>query len=386
MGKIDDLIKELCPDRVKYVKLGDYCSVTIGEFIHKDNQTEKGKYPVYNGGTSYTGFYDRFNNTANKVIMSARGANAGYVNLIRVDYWAGNSCYSINPLEDEILLLDFIYYHLKLKREYLLNQQQKGGIPAISKQQVENLLIPLPPLSIQQQIVEILDTFTDSISNLQEELELREKQMEYYRENLLSFDSEEVEWKSIKDIGRIVRGNGLQKKDFTDEGVGCIHYGQIYTRFGLSTDKTLTFVDSKLADKLTKVESGNLVIACTSENIEDVCKSVVWQGTQTIVTGGHACVLKHHENPKYIGYCFTSYSFQSQKIKHAYGAKVIDIKTEKLGEIRIPVPSITRQQEIVDILDTFESMITNIKEELELRQKQYEYYREKLLTFERKEV
>ena len=200
MGKIDDLIKELCPDRVKYVKLGDYCSVTIGEFIHKDNQTEKGKYPVYNGGTSYTGFYDRFNNTANKVIMSARGANAGYVNLIRVDYWAGNSCYSINPLEDEILLLDFIYYHLKLKREYLLNQQQKGGIPAISKQQVENLLIPLPPLSIQQQIVEILDTFTDSISNLQEELELREKQMEYYRENLLSFDKEEVEWKKIRNI------------------------------------------------------------------------------------------------------------------------------------------------------------------------------------------
>lgn len=113
MGKIDDLIKELCPDRVKYVKLGDYCSVTIGEFIHKDNQTEKGKYPVYNGGTSYTGFYDRFNNTANKVIMSARGANAGYVNLIRVDYWAGNSCYSINPLEDEILLLDFIYSILR---------------------------------------------------------------------------------------------------------------------------------------------------------------------------------------------------------------------------------------------------------------------------------
>lgn len=385
MGKIDELIKELCPDGVEYAKLGDYCSVTIGEFIHKDNQTEKGKYPVYNGGTSYTGFYDRFNNTANKVIMSARGANAGYVNLIRVDYWAGNSCYSISPLKENTLL-DFIYYYLKLNREYLLNQQQKGGIPAISKQQVENLQVPLPPLSIQQQIVEILDTFTDSISNLQEELELREKQMEYYRENLLSFDGEEVEWKSIKDIGRIVRGNGLQKKDFTDEGVGCIHYGQIYTRFGLSTDKTLTFVDSKLADKLTKVESGNLVIACTSENIEDVCKSVVWQGTQTIVTGGHACVLKHHENPKYIGYCFTSYSFQSQKIKHAYGAKVIDIKTEKLGEIRIPVPSITRQQEIVDILDTFESMITNIKEELELRQKQYEYYREKLLTFERKEV
>ena len=195
-----------------------------------------------------------------------------------------------------------------------------------------------------------------------------------------------VEWKTIKDIGRIVRGNGLQKKDFTDEGVGCIHYGQIYTRFGLSTDKTLTFVDSKLADKLTKVEPGNLVIACTSENIEDVCKSVVWQGTQTIVTGGHACVLKHHGNPKYIGYCFTTYSFQSQKRKHAYGAKVIDIKTEKLGEIRIPLPPLSIQQQIVEILDTFTDSISNLQEELALREKQMEYYRENLLSFDGEEV
>ena len=187
---------------------------------------------------------------------------------------------------------------------------------------------------------------------------------------------------ALGEIGSLIRGNGLQKKDFVDQGVGCIHYGQIYTRFGLFTNKTLAYVSESLANKLTPVESGNLVIACTSENVEDVCKCVAWLGDQSIVTGGHAVVFKHSQNPKYIAYCFTSEDFQMQKRKYAFGAKVIDIKIDKLASIQIPLPPLPIQQRIVEILDKFTSLVSSLDSEIALRQKQYEYYRNKLLSFE----
>jgi len=194
-----------------------------------------------------------------------------------------------------------------------------------------------------------------------------------------------VKWVKIGDLGTIIRGNGLQKKDFTSNGVGCIHYGQIYTRLGFSLDKPLTYVDGDLASKLTSVSFGDLVIACTSENVEDVCKAVVWLGKEDIVTGSHSCVFKHKQNPKYIAYCFKTSDFFNQKKKYAIGAKVIDISKTNLENILLPIPSLEEQQRIVDILDKFEGMVENVEKELELRQKQYEYCRDKLFDFKEKD-
>ena len=256
-----------------------------------------------------------------------------------------------------------------------------GSVKHLSVKIINSISIPLPHIKVQEEIVKILDSFTNLIDALNEELSLRQKQFEYYREKLLTFDHKSI-LKPINEIGTLFRGNGLQKKDFVDEGVGCIHYGQIYTKLGFSLSKPLTYVTKETAKPLTKVRKGDLVIACTSENIEDVCKSVVWEGEEEIVTGGHACVLRHNENPRYIGYFFQTHQFFMQKKQYAYGAKVIDIKTEKLGEILIPIPSLSIQQSIVEKLDAFESLISSLKEEIALRQKQYEYYREKLLTFD----
>lgn len=141
---------------------------------------------------------------------------------------------------------------------------------------------------------------------------------------------QEVEWKKMSEVGTFIRGNGLQKKDFTESGVGCIHYGQIYTKFNTFTDKTLTYCSENVARKLTPVHPGDLIIACTSENVEDVCKTVAWLGKEDIVTGGHACVFSHHENPKYIAYLLQTENFFQQKKKYARGVKVIDIKVADL--------------------------------------------------------
>ena len=192
---------------------------------------------------------------------------------------------------------------------------------------------------------------------------------------------EGVEFRKLGEIGIFTRGNGLQKKDFVESGVGCIHYGQIYTYYGLYTNKTKSFVSKDLSLKLTKVRKGDLIIACTSENIEDVCKAVAWLGDDEIVTGGHACVFSHKENPKYISYFFQTEIFFLQKKKYARGTKVIDIKVSDLEKIEIPLPPLEVQNEIVRILDTFTSQVEELQAELEARKEQYEYYRNKLLTF-----
>ena len=141
---------------------------------------------------------DRYNRTANKIIISARG-NAGYVNRVFVDFWSGNSCYTLS-VDDESVDWNFVYYALKNGENRLRSIQQKGGIPAISKKQIEQFVIPLPPLPIQQEIVRILDNFTELTAELTAEIEARKKQYEYYRNTLLSFK-------------KVVAGGQLSKLD-----------------------------------------------------------------------------------------------------------------------------------------------------------------------------
>ena len=190
-----------------------------------------------------------------------------------------------------------------------------------------------------------------------------------------------VEYKTLGEIGEFVRGSGLQKKDFTESGVGCIHYGQIYTYYCLFTYKTKSFVSPQLAKILKKVQTGDLIIASTSENIEDVCKTVAWLGTDEIVTGGHSTIFKHSQNPKYLVYYFTTQTFFDEKRKYAKGTKVIDISAKDLAKIRVPLPPLSVQKEIVRILDKFTMLEAELETELELRKKQYGHYRNSLLTF-----
>lgn len=190
------------------------------------------------------------------------------------------------------------------------------------------------------------------------------------------------------EIGTFVRGNGLQKKDFTESGVGCIHYGQIYTFYGTYATETKSFVEENLARKLLNVNPGDIILACTSENVEDVAKGVAWLGENDIVTGGHSVVFRHTQNPMYIAYFLQTEAFFKQKKKYAYGAKVIDIRTEDLAKIKIPVPPLELQEKIVAILDKFETLVNDLTEglpaEIEAVRQQYEYFRNKLLTFKQR--
>ena len=191
-----------------------------------------------------------------------------------------------------------------------------------------------------------------------------------------------VEWKELGEVCEIIRGSGLQKKDFVDTGVPCIHYGQIYTYYDSYVYETKSFISQNLSEKLKKAKSGDLIIATTSENIEDVGKSIVWLGDGDVCIGGHSCVVRTKENPKYIHYCMQSIDFQKQKEQRVVGTKVIELYPKKLSKIKIPIPPLKVQEEIVKILDKFTDYVTELTSELTLRQKQYSFYRDKLLSFE----
>lgn len=180
-----------------------------------------------------------------------------------------------------------------------------------------------------------------------------------------------VEIKPLGQVSQFIRGNGLQKKDFVGEGVGCIHYGQIYTHYGTSATETKSFVSPELAASLRSAEPGDLVVTTTSENIEDVGKAVAWLGEGPIAIGGHSCSFAHTLDPLYAAYYFQTDEFHRQKRRFVKGTKVKELSTHDLARIEIPVPPIAIQREIISILTKMEAL----EAELEARRRQYAHYR-----------
>ncbi|MBQ2684496.1 MAG: restriction endonuclease subunit S, partial [Thermoguttaceae bacterium] len=164
---------------------------------------------------------------------------------------------------------------------------------------------------------------------------------------------EGVPYRALGEVGTFIRGSGLQKSDFVESGVGCIHYGQIHTYYGVFADKTKSFVTPEFAQKRQKAQSGDLIIATTSEDIDAVCKAVAWIGDEEIVISGDAYIFRHILNPKYVSYFFRTDVFQRQKRPFATGTKVIRVSGDNLAKIKIPVPPLPVQAKIVEILDKF---------------------------------
>ena len=186
-------------------------------------------------------------------------------------------------------------------------------------------------------------------------------------------------------IATIKRGGNFQKKDFVATGKPCIHYGQMYTHFGVYADSVLTFINEDVFMKSKTAKHGDIVMAVTSENLEDVCSCTAWLGNEDIAVSGHTAIISHNQNAKYLSYFFHSSEFFNQKKKIAHGTKVIEVTPDHLKDIVINLPSISEQEKIVSILDRFDTLCNDLSSslpaEIEARQKQYEYYRDKLLSF-----
>ncbi|WP_104683280.1 restriction endonuclease subunit S [Helicobacter felis] len=199
-----------------------------------------------------------------------------------------------------------------------------------------------------------------------------------------------VEWVELGEIGEFVRGSGLTKADLHPDNpsgalVGAIHYGEIHTFYNTHTAQTKSFISPQLAKKLKPVYCGDIILTTTSEDLKGLCKAVAWLGDSQIVTGGHAAIFRHNQNPKYLAYWFHTKDFIKQKRKIAYGAKVTEVKPSDLARCIIPLPPLAIQAKIVEILDQFNALTTDLQEgipaEIEAREKQYQHYLNALLNF-----
>ena len=200
-----------------------------------------------------------------------------------------------------------------------------------------------------------------------------------------TFCPEGVEYKKLKEVATISRGGSFQKKDYVEDGFPCIHYGQIYTLYSLFVNETANYISNEIADKQKKAETNDVIMAVTSENMEDVCKCVAWLGEGEVAVSGHTAIIHHTLDPKYLVYWLHSSMFYTQKVKLAHGTKVMEVKPDSLGDVILPVPPKEVQSEIVRVLDQLTELTTKLTAELTAehaaRKKQYIYYRSALFNF-----
>ncbi len=287
----------------------------------------------------------------------------------------------------------FIYYYLTTQIDFFRNKAKANSVklPQLCVADTDNYLIPIPPRSEQTRIVGILDTFTASIDNLKEQIAQRRKQYEYYRDKLYyaskadlleASNSGKITVKTLDDIGTFTRGRRFVRTDIVPEGVPCIHYGDMYTYYGISAEKTPTHLTKELSSKLRFAHQGDVVIVAAGENDLDIGVGVAWLGKEPVVVHDACFIFEHDMNPKYLSHFMRSRNYHQQIRMGVVDGKICSISAKELGRALIAVPSLQEQQRIVDVLDTFEASIQNLEAQLSQREKQYEYYRNKLLTFE----
>ncbi|WP_085619058.1 MULTISPECIES: restriction endonuclease subunit S [unclassified Pseudomonas] len=394
---------------VEWTALGDERFVEIANSARRPVKASlrvSGEVPYY-GANNIQDYVDGYTHDGEYVLIAEDGSASleNYsVQYANGKFWANNHVHVVRGKQG--LSTKFLYHYLRSVdfSPYLPNKDRSK----LTKGEMVKIHVPIPcpgnpnkSLEIQAEIVRRLDTFTELtselIAELTAELAARKKQYSYYRDQLLSFDGQEVEWKALGDIGEFIRGKRFTKADYVEEGIRVIHYGEIYTRYGAWADQAFSKVRDDMASSLRYAEPGDVVLAGVGETVEDVCKAVAWLGTQSVAIHDDSYAFRHSMNPKYVSYAMQTASFHSQKTKHVSSGKVKRILIEGFKkEVRIPVPypddherSLAEQARIVAILDKFDTLTNSISEdfprEIKLRQKQYEYYRDLLLSFPKPE-
>lgn len=380
----------------------EFCSV--GSLLERKRTKAKGRYnnaPVY-AVTNNRGFvlstsmhdFDIFSeDTSNYMVVSKNdfAYNPSRLNVGSIAYFKEDGNGLISPMyvvfhaNENKVLTEYLY--IAIKSEYVRNKidalKEVGARFRFDFNRWDLIQIPIPSLEEQTRIVGILDTFTASIDNLKEQIAQRRKQYAYYRDQLLDLEGKEgVETKTLGEVGEFIRGNGIQKSDFIEEGFDCIHYGQIHAKYGFSATKAISKISEDLYRRSKKARKGDVVLATTSEDADGVAKPFVWLGDEDAAVSGDAFIFHHNQIGKFMGYLFLTHKFMQFKVKYAAGAKVVRISGDNMAKFKVALPPISEQQRIVSILDTFEASIQNLEAQLSQREKQYEYYRNKLLTFE----
>ena len=199
-----------------------------------------------------------------------------------------------------------------------------------------------------------------------------------------------MQWKKLGKIASITTGRRFVRTDIRESGVPCFHYGDIYTCYGLTATKTKGYLDDELAKKLRFAQPNDVVVVCAGENDMDIGVGVAWLGDEPAVVHDACCILHHNQSSRYISHFLRTHNYHLQMKKYVKNGKISSLPASGLAEALIPLPSLEEQERIASILDRFDTLTNDLTAglpaEIEKRRQQYEYYRDKLLTFKRKEA
>ena len=392
MSKLEELIQQYCPDGVEWKHLEEFCEIKTGKGITKKDSDENGTYPIISGGVTPMGYYHIFNREGKTVTISRVGANAGLVSFIDKRFYLNDKCFSIIPSNGTNA--KFLYYILSAREADIKGMQSEGGVPTINTQKVGSIEIPVPPLPVQEEIVRILDTFTELQAELQAELQKRKQQYNYYLDNLLSFNDinrggqAEVRWMKMNEVFEIRNGYtpSKAKKEFWEGGtIPWFRMEDIRQNGRILSDSILHITPKGVKGKgLFKANS--FILATTATIGEHALIIADSLANQQFTNLSIRKSLENELSVKYVYYYFFVIDEWCKANTNVSNFASVDMS--KFYNLLIPIPSIAEQQRIVSILDRFDQLTNDLTSglpaEIEKRRQQYEYYRDKLLTFKRK--
>ena len=392
MNRIERMLQELCPDGVEYKKLGEVCEIKTGKGVTKQEAVRCGIYPIISGGKDPMEYIDIYNREANTVTISRVGAYAGYVNFICEKFYLNDKCFSIIPNNGVILSCRYLYFILKSKENFIMNLQSEGGVPTINTKKVGNIEIPVPPLPIQEEIVRILDHFTELTAELQAELQARQEQYEYYRNKLLTFTkigggTQSVTWMKMSDLFDIRNGYTPSKANTEYWENGTIPWFRMedIRQNGRILSDSIQHITPSAVKGGRLFPANSFIIATTATIGEHALIIVDSLANQRFTNLQVRKSLTDKIVVKFLYYYMFIVGKWCKNNTNVSGFASVDMS--KFKKLLIPIPSIPEQQRIVDILDKFETLVNDLSQglpaEIAAVQEQYEYYRNKLLTFKR---
>ncbi len=382
------LIAELCPDGVEYKTLGDVCVSLKKETLKQSSLIENGKYPVINSGRKLYGHYSSFNNDCEAITIASRGEYAGFISYMHGKFWAGGLCYPYAVKDKGVCNTRFLYHMLKRKEQEIMDTMvARGGIPALNKIDIDKLAIPLPPIEVQREIVRILDKFTELISLLETERIMRKKQYDYYREKLLTFSD---------DVPRVPLGEICSKTNRVKWQDNNAQFKYIDLSSVDREDhniKETIIIDKDNAPSRAQqiVEENDILFGTTRPLLKRTTYISKDYDGQICSTG--FCVIRVNEQrafSRFVFHLINAKNFYDYVKANEQGTSYPCISDSKVKDFEIPLPPLSEQKRIADMLDRFDALCNDttsgIPAEIAARKKQYEYYRDRLLTFKEKKV
>lgn len=409
MKNLEILIQELCPDGVEFRTMEEIFEIRNGYTPSKNNPDfwESGTIPwfrmedIRQNGRILSDAIQHITPAAIKgkglfpanSIIIATTATIGEHALVIADSLANQRFTNLTVRKSlsACLLPKFVFYYMFVIDEWCKKNVNAGNFASVDMKRFKKLEFPLPPIEVQTEIVRILDKFTSLEAELEAELDCRKRQYEYYRDKLLSFDNvggQEVEWKKMSEVGTFIRGKRFVRTDIVEEGVPCIHYGDIYTYYGLTATKAKTYLKPEKAEKMKFASKNDVVIVGAGENNMDIGVGVAWLSDEKVAIHDACYIFKSKMNARFVSHYLRGSNYHLQIKKYVCEGKICSISSKSIGRSLIPVPSLQEQERIATILDRFESLTTSLQSglpaEIAARRQQYEHYRDKLLTFKRK--